>query len=292
MSGLSRNFREFISHIAAAKFFAMGDFAIAIWMVTELVDCSHALGGTLLIFGIVFLCCDAFHKFFSDEYFDVFRKRIWVLISVGAVCFFVMGEYQIFKNRVYSHIKVVLYSSAAPNTEFSLSKELLKSASFWQLKPKQVDAPFIIIPLPQGATNVDLRFSAINDRSSFFESANEDDFIAEYPRMSVTIISSMEASKNFPAWHFAPDWKVRDNAAHFNFPSLLPGAGEDAPPIAFDVPQRPDPVVASLTIRCKQMPIETFNFHILFIHSASSSTTNFDPILNTNKNVIVVDQRL
>src|ERR1035437_1263262 len=96
-------FRAFITHIFAAKFLAIGDFAIAIWMVTELLVCSHFFRGTLLLFGIIFLCCDAFHKLFNDEYFNVFRKRIWVLISVGAVIFLILGEYQIVKNHVYSH---------------------------------------------------------------------------------------------------------------------------------------------------------------------------------------------
>jgi hypothetical protein len=114
--GKISRFGKLFSRNSGLLFPAAGDFAIMLWMFTELCDVGSFIKGTFLIFGIVFLGSDAFHKLLKPKRLDAIRNRIWVFGSVAAVAFAICGEAIILKNQRHSHIKLFLKTSAAPKS--------------------------------------------------------------------------------------------------------------------------------------------------------------------------------
>src|SRR6266852_8040285 len=71
---------------------AVGDFAIMIWMLTELWDTTSNRKGRMLLLGIIFLGWEAFHKLTKPKRFKPYSARIWRLFTIAAICFWIYGE--------------------------------------------------------------------------------------------------------------------------------------------------------------------------------------------------------
>jgi hypothetical protein len=154
---------------------------------------------------------------------------------------------------------------------------------FWEYPKLKREAPFLIIPVPVGRTNVALTFKVWNDSASPFSTSPDPILTADGVELRLLMYGSRPDGRL--KWHPDKEWRC-DDVSETNarmkqltrhFPSIIPGASELAPEIRFDISEDfSEPMLVRASIRSRTVPINLTIFQLAFLRSDNPLNPRFE----------------
>lgn len=203
------------------------------------------------------------------------------VIVVGSIVCAVLLGWKLGRNARRPHLTLYATLSNSPNDVLFFTNGFLFLRPFETPEHAQIqtNVAFLVVPVLPGQTNVVLKFGVLNDSAPQYARVDDSAFTADLVHLEMLMLKSEPSGS--VRWTADSMWRKREafggHLLYFALPhSLLPGQGNPAPPLAFEMPGSfSEPMAVAATIRGKRVPNTRLLFRLLLVRSTEPLKLSF-----------------